>query len=837
MKEILTTVGEIQSKFFEGGEENYEYYDEASNSWKELKNSPYMERNLGFPKPELALEPIVLIQLYDSIENKGYVLGLEDWVYRDDYKYDFDLEYIKCQSEEELLSTFLKLFKTLDPFIIYAWNGELFDFPYLYNRLKKFGWNNKLSNYGSVSLKQKVLDNKQIINDIKIEGHLFLDLMALYKKFVFDTVPSYSLDYIGEKETGIKKVSHNNYVKFDDFRIGKYVILGNESPEIKATKLFKCAKMLENKDLPLTSQNKLRRFIKEKSHSDFINYGVIDFVILKEIDKAQNLTDLVLTMSEEMGCLQEDILGTLKAWDCYITNTIFKDGLIAPPHSKKTNPKVVGGFVRAPLKGKHKWILSSDVASMYPLLSMVSFNMSPETFIPFENRPQELKDLSKYFNSQNEDNILAIAEEEFQNINKICEKYNVSCGINGSLFSKERQGVIPKLVQEIYNRRKSIKKQMWVEVQAILDLEAKDSPDLEKIEKINYHNERKKVFNTQQMAAKIQMNSLYGAFASANFSMYNEMIAGSITGNGRYFIKLLANKVEEKLQSLIKSSKPAIISGDTDSIFFQIEPFINKYCKDKSISEKTIWANKFYEKVIQKIVDEVIDIFSFNLNTFDKSYINAEREVIADSGILVAKKKYAMRVRDNEGKTFALDKPKIKIQGLEIIQGGTAIFSKKYLEEAIPVILDKSENEIKEWFLKVKEEFIKQPLEDIAKTIGVSKIEDENWGNVNNGRIVSIPFASKACIATNNYIKQNNLQEQFSEIEPGNKVKILYLIKPNPLKNADSLAFIDSRFAYEFKDFIDYDINFDKFFVSPLENMLSVLNIDINKITEDLDEW
>lgn len=517
----------------------------------------------GFPKPELALEPIVLIQFFDSIENKGYVLGLEEWVYRNDYNYDFELEYIKCNSEEELLNTFLKLFKDLDPFIIYAWNGEFFDFPYIFNRLKKFGLSNKLSNYGTAKLKQKVLDNKQIINDIVTDGHLFLDLMALYKKFVFDTVPSYSLDFIGEKETGLKKVNHDNYVKFDDFRIGKYVILGNETPEIQETKIFKCAKMLENPNVPPEKREKLKQYIKQKSHSDFINYGVIDFVILKDIDKAQNLTDLVLTMSEDMGCLQEDILGTLKAWDCSITNTIFKDNLIAPPHAKKTNPYVVGGFVRRPIKGKHKWILSSDVASMYPLLSMAAFNMSPETFIPFEDRPQELKDITtKFFKSQNEDDILDITDEEFKYINEVCSKYNVSCGINGAMFTKEKQGVIPKLVQHIYNKRKSIKKEMWNEVQTILDLE---SQTLQELDKIHFHNEKKKVFNTQQMAAKIRMNALYGAFASANFSMYNEIIAGAITGNGRYFIKLLANKVEEDLQSMIKSSKPFLIAGDTDS--------------------------------------------------------------------------------------------------------------------------------------------------------------------------------------------------------------------------------------------------------------------------------
>lgn len=42
-------------------------------------------------------------------------------------------------------------------------------------------------------------------------------------------------------------------------------------------------------------------------------------------------------------------------------------------------------------------------------------------------------------------------------------------------------------------------------------------------------------------------------------------MAQAITGNGRYFIQKLSNYIEEKLQSLLKSSKPYIIYGDTDS--------------------------------------------------------------------------------------------------------------------------------------------------------------------------------------------------------------------------------------------------------------------------------
>lgn len=74
--------------------------------------------SVGFPKPEDALEPIVLIQFFDTTSNKGYVLGLEEWSYRDDYSYDFDLEYIKYDTEKELIRGYLDFFKTLDRSIV-----------------------------------------------------------------------------------------------------------------------------------------------------------------------------------------------------------------------------------------------------------------------------------------------------------------------------------------------------------------------------------------------------------------------------------------------------------------------------------------------------------------------------------------------------------------------------------------------------------------------------------------------------------------------------------------------------------------------------------------------
>ena len=429
-----------------------------------------------------------------------------------------------------------------------------------------------MSNHGKTEQKIKQARHGKVSN-IVTPGHKWIDLKDVYQKFVFDNVPNYSLDTIGEKETGIGKVDHTNYLKFDDFRIGNYLITGQESEEQKTSKLYKAAALLEqNPNHPKKDQ--LQSYIQKKSYSDFVDYGIRDFVLLKGIDDSQNLLSLMLNMSQKMGCLLDDTLGTLKAWDCYITNAIYEKGQIAPPRQDHEDPAVVGGFVREVIPGKYRWVLSSDVTSMYPLLGMAAHNMSPETFIEFENRPDDVKAINKLLGTQDEDAILAITEKQWAHIREVAQKHNVVFSVGGAVFSKDFQGIIPELVTTIYKERKTAKGLMFKYEQKVID--AKEAGDLPETYKEYQHLATIK--DTEQMTAKISINSLYGAIAAKYFSLFNESIAQAITGNGRYFIKLLADKIENKCQSIVKSTKDYMMAGDTDSVYFQIEPIVDRYC-------------------------------------------------------------------------------------------------------------------------------------------------------------------------------------------------------------------------------------------------------------------
>jgi len=401
----------------------------------------------GFPVPNKAAEPISLMQFYDNKEKTLFVLGVRDWVHQSDYKFDYDVKYVKCRDEMHLIDVFLNIFGKLDPLIVYAWNGNGFDFPYIYNRLKNLGIDvDRLSVHGSTALNEREFQGSTTYK-LQSDGHFFIDLMEIYKKFTFKPVPNYSLDTIAELELKQNKIQHTEYAAFDDFYTGKYIIPTNPTESQKNSKIYKAA-ILGN-----WSE------VKELAHSEFVYYGIIDTYLIQRIDSKKNFTDLLITISKMMGVQISDAVGTVKPWSQYIMNKSMLNRRVIPPRSEHDQPHVVGGYVRDVERGKHEWVLSADVNSMYPLLGMVGFNMSPETFVPKNKMPPQLRDMVlSYFNDQDEAARLELSNDVKEQVQDILKSNKMSLGINGAVFNCEKLGMIPEMVSEIYVDRKKAKK-------------------------------------------------------------------------------------------------------------------------------------------------------------------------------------------------------------------------------------------------------------------------------------------------------------------------------------------------------------------------------------------
>lgn len=416
----------------------------------------------GFPVPEKALEEISMFQIHDNKTDTVIMLGLRDWKHIDDYRERFDkpCKYLKFDSEVSMIKAFIHIFKEMDPLIIYAWNGDGFDFPYIYNRMKRLGMDtSQLSNHGDVKMTTKEFQGRLEFK-FKSDGHFFLDLMKVYDKFTFAPRASLALDYIAEIELGERKVPHPEYNTFDDFYTGKYIIPKSPNDVQKNSKIYQEA-----------IKNGVNDEVRELAHSEFCYYSYKDPLLIHKIDEKLKFTSLMLMITEKMGVTINDAMATVKPWSQYIANKSMLDGKVMPFKQEHDNPNIVGGYVRDPIRGKHKWIISGDVNSMYPLLGMVGFNMSPETFIPKHELPPELRDIIlTHFNDQCEADRLELPEHVWNTTTKLLKEHDISLAINGAAFTKEKLGLVPEMVQDIYDKRKEDKKTSFKYKQAAVKI-------------------------------------------------------------------------------------------------------------------------------------------------------------------------------------------------------------------------------------------------------------------------------------------------------------------------------------------------------------------------------
>jgi len=232
-----------------------EYYGKTTPKYQYLKDTYYFDKDkqyvnndhdmrtwyidievsqeFGFPFPNEAKAPVTLIQLYDSFDDKYYVIGYEDIEghenpkdlarvkeYNSKYEFPDKTTYLRVSDEIEMYRYFMKLIKAKNPAIMTAWNGELFDFPYLVNRAKNIGLNaNDLSPVQYCKCEYKKIGNSDVYNTT-IGGVYLLDLMELYKKFIFTPQTSYSLNNIASVELGSEKVLYEEYSNLDELMNG-----------------------------------------------------------------------------------------------------------------------------------------------------------------------------------------------------------------------------------------------------------------------------------------------------------------------------------------------------------------------------------------------------------------------------------------------------------------------------------------------------------------------------------------------------------------------------------------------------------------------------------------
>jgi DNA polymerase elongation subunit (family B) len=393
---------------------------------------------------------------------------------------------------------------------------------------------------------------------------------------------------------------------------------------------------------------------------------------------------------------------------------------------------------------------------------------------------------------------------------------NVTVTPNAQFFRTDKQGFLPKMMLEMYEDRKKYKKLM-LKAQQDYEDEKDDSKKYE-IEKLIAR------YNNLQLAKKVSLNSAYGAMGSQYFRFYDLRIALAVTSAGQLSIRWIENKLNEYLNNLLKTEIDYVIASDTDSIYLKLGPLVEKVCgsggKVSMPTNKVIeFMDSACEEKLQPFIDESYKELAEYVHAFDQKMI-MKREALADKGIWTAKKRYILNVYNNEGVQY--NEPHLKVMGLEMIKSSTPYAVREKMRQLIKLIMVSDESEIQDFISEFRDKFKSLPAEDISFPRGLNGLTD--YADSVTLYRKGTPIHVKGAILYNHYLKQLNLTNKYPLIQEGEKLKFTYLRTPNPFK--DTVISYPTRLPKEFglQEYIDYDTQFEKTFLEPIQVILNCLN-------------
>jgi DNA polymerase elongation subunit (family B) len=538
-----------------------------------------------------------------------------------------------------------------------------------------------------------------------------------------------------------------------------------------------------------------------KDWNRFVEYNIRDVELVDRLEEKMRLLVLICTMAYDAKCNFLDIHSSVRTWDCILFNHLVKKNIIVhnpPSVDESADRQIMGAYVKDPTPGQYDWVVSFDATSLYPSIIM-TWNMSPETLV----------DGQKYLPDE-EKSIQKLIDRTVNTSDLITKDYSMTA--NGQCFRRDKKGVFPELIEYYFESRQKAKKQM---LKAQSQYEAtKDPVYLNAISSLN----------SKQMAAKILMNSLYGAMGNIFFRYYDIRIAEGITMTGQLIIRSVATKLNSYLNEKCKTSGADYsFYSDTDSTYITLNKLVDKFSEKNTcdiVDRIDRMCNKDIEPAINSACEELADY----LNVYTRK-IKFKREVIADRGIWIAKKRYALNVHNAEGVQY--DPPKLKILGMEIVRSSTPAPVRKALKEAVNIALTKDEASIRAYVEEIESKWYRLEPEDIAFPRGVNGLAE--YGDANSISKKGTPMHVRGALLYNHLITKKRLEMTYQPIQEGDKIKFLYLKEPNPFSSHVIAFNTELPKELDVHRYVDYDKMLDKSFVDPLNSLLSCIGWKIRE--------
>ncbi len=656
------------------------------------------------------------------------------------------------EKESEMIDTFLTLIEDAD--ILSGWNSEGYDIPYIINRTSRVlskDDTRRFCLWGQLPKKREFEKYGKSAETYDLVGRVHLDSLNLYRKYTYEERHSYRLDAIGEIEVGENKVPYEG-------------------------------------TLDQLYNNDFRKFIE---------YNIQDTALLDKLDKKLRFIDLSNELAHANTVLLQTTMGAVAVTEQAIVNEAHHRGLQVPNRKKRDdeNTQAAGAYVAFPKKGLHKWIGSMDLNSLYPSV-IRALNMAPETIIgqirpemsdarvtedmnlkkksfagSWEGRfateeydavMEKRKDIALTIDFENGQTEVLSGAEIYKLIFDSNNPWMLSS--NGTIFTTEFEGVIPGILKRWYSERKELQAQLKKAKDAGNDIE------------IEYWDKR-------QLVKKINLNSLYGAILNPGCRFFDKRIGQSTTLSGRTIVKHMSAEVNKVITGTYDHVGEAMIYGDTDSCYFSAYPIL----KNDIEAGKIPWSKDNVITLYDQVSEAANSTFEkFMLQAFHcpksrSDVIAAGREIVAESGLYITKKRYAALVYDVEGfRSDVEGKPgKVKAMGLDLRRSDTPVFMQEFLSELLLMVLTNAPQEdVLERITVFRKEFEGRPgwekgSPKRANKIGHYQRLEEKQGKAN------MPGHVRASINWNT-LKRMNGDKYSQEIVDGMKV-IVCKLKQNPL--------------------------------------------------------
>jgi len=661
---------------------------------------------------------------------------------------DKEVNYLHFETEHGLLKGFLHWWIQNYPDVITGWNVQLFDIPYIYRRIERILGETEarfLSPWKNTRAREIFIQGRKNFA-YDLMGIATLDYLELYKKFTYTNQESYRLDHIAYVELDEKKLDHSEYDTFKEFYT--------------------------------------------KNWGKFVLYNIHDVRLVDRLEDKMKLLELAFTMAYDAKVNFEDVYSQVRMWDNIIYVYLAKQKITIPPkkESSKDN-KYAGAFVKEPVPGMYDWIVNFDLNSLYPHLIM-QYNLSPETLLN-ERHPHA--------------NVDRLLNQEID----LSDLSGKTLCANGTFYTTEYQGFLPKLMEKIYKERTIYKKKMLTAKQ-----EYENNPTIELKKEVAR-------CNNIQMARKIQLNSAYGAIGNEHFRYYKLEIAEAITLSGQLSIRWIEKKMNMYLNKILKSKDiDYVIACDTDSMYLNLGPLVETIFKGKQKTDENIvsFLDKICSMELEKYIENSYQELANYLNTYAQM-MKMKRENIANRGFWTAKKRYVLNVWDSEGVRYK--EPKMKICGMETARSSTPAYFRDKLYQAYTIIINKTNDDVIDFIDKIKEDTKKQNYLNIAFPRGCNGLQKySSRATIYRERT---PIQVRGALLYNHYVRSNNLTRKYPLIQEGEKIKFLYLKMPNPIQENVISFFNVIPTELNLDKYVDYRTQFEKSFYEPLKNVLECI--------------